>query len=250
MSSPSFPYFLINPAHEVIVRGESTPSQVMRGHNRRWQKFLFGSSVLAVLVIGVLFALESMGSLQVRGLTTYATVTRHAIEDQSAYDTVPRLYYLEYRYEVEGVVYVAQQNVNTGQYSALRDGHRVQIAYLPEDPTVSQIVSGRSPTLLWMACATGIGIGLVVLFTLYQFTQQRRYRQGKVIQGEILRAEQKMDTQRKLYVQLQYVFMSPEGLRIERSHILNGEKWTHKAPPQPGTPVFIQYASEREFQLL
>ncbi|GEM_PF-1349123 len=249
-SRPSFPYFLVNAAHDSIVRGDATPAQVMRGNNRRWQKILLISSVAAVLFLVVFFLIDRSRSLAARGVTISAQVTRHALEDESRYDDRAPLFYLEYRFTVDGTTYNGQQTVDQGMYTRVRDGDRVTIAYLPDDPRVNEIIGRANPNVISLACIIVIGIGLAVMFVLYQATQHRRYTRGSVIQGEIVRVDQKMDSQRKPYFQLHYVFSSPEGARIERLHVLSGEKWLIKAPPPVGTPVYIQYANEREFQLL
>jgi hypothetical protein len=247
---PSFPYFLVNPAHDAIVRGDISAVQVMRGKNRQLRNLMIAASVISVLIVALFFLLDRAQSLAARGITTRAQVTRHAIEDQSRRDDVAPLYYLEYAFTVDGISYEGQEIVDAGTYNRVRDGDRVVIAYLPDDPRINEIVTGTNSNVLSLACFTGIGIALAGMIVLYQAAQQRRYTRGGVIQGEIIRVEQKMDTQRKPYYQVHYVFLSPQGARMERMHVLNGEKWIAKTPPPVGTPVFIQYANEREFQLL
>jgi hypothetical protein len=248
-SRPSFPYFVVNEDNHAIIRGEATIHDELRRHNRRYQKILYGGALIAALVIGVWYLLAHLQTLNARGQTVGGEIVSRTVEDESIYDDQPRRYYLEFLYLVDGETYTRLQNVDAGTYARYQPGNRATIVYLPDDPTVAEISGLGRVNPLPILCLLGIGVGLLGLFSLYQIAQVRRSKHSQILQGEIVSAEQKIDTQRKLYVQLKYVFTTPEGARMEQSHILSGEKWLKDAPPR-GTPVFIQYENPREFRLM
>lgn len=247
-SPPSFPYFVVNEDNHAIIRGETTFYEVLRDNNRRHRKLLFGAALILCIVVGGWYLFLYNQTLDAHGQTVLGEiVARQVFED--AVTPQSNSYFLQFAYTVDGDDLTTWQMVNATTFQRYQVGHRATVVYLPDTPYIAQIRGVYSVNALPILCLFSVGLGMLLLITLHQSTQARRAKNTQLLQGEITGADQRMDTQRKMYLQLKYRFITPEGEVSEQAHILHGEKWLRDIPPR-GAPVFIRYENVRDFQLM
>ena len=107
--------------------------------------------IIFVLVLGlvaVAFWRDSKlkGELRQRGVTVNALVMDRAHEvrhdtDDNNITTTTDLYYISYRYAVNGTNYTRREGVSRDVHDALLQGQMIQVVYLPEKPAEARMAS-------------------------------------------------------------------------------------------------------------
>lgn len=165
-------------------------------------------------------------------------------------------YELDYEYRVNGVRYTGDQSVGGDLWENIFIGDEIPIRYSVDDPSRSYVEGhgvfsqGR---LLWTIMAVGFGSLFILMGigTVIGWLNNRRLgSRGAILQGRLITARTSPSANRMVNYNVQFEFLSPDGIRIEgkRTFLIPAKRAPR--PPAPGTPVLILYENEKRYMLL
>ncbi len=241
-------YFLVEPRNEGIVRGEIPHYHRTSRQQIRNLVLIVALGIVGLIAVRLVFALgDPLASF---GVSALATVVERYTEFESQMDGRATEYHLIYEFEAEGETYRTDQWVTPTLYNRYFAGDVLTIRYLPANPNDNEISEARSISFAPILCLGGVGLGVLVIFSLYQFKQNQKLRRSVLVEGVVIRSERLIDTLRKPYVRLTFGFDAPNGERVESSTLLKGERWMGDQPPAQGVKVYVLYTDDRTWQIL
>lgn len=253
--------FLLNPKHQGFLNGEE-------------RKFYdFTCSVVVLIFIGLLIfggiggAMFYAGAdemlirsqLERSGLETRATVTDHDYTTSTNKGRTSYTYYLTYKYSIDAspangpTRFTYRQQVSNDTYNNFTDGEAITVSYMPNNPSVSRLLTDNQDNGTVLAVVGGIFLACA-LFCLFGYLRQRSrngrlIRDGQMVVGKIVEAKAaKVKSGNQLTIR--YTFMSPEGGELGRKEILVRNDLRDAPLPQPGTPVAIVYVNDKLYRVL
>jgi len=129
------------------------------------------------------------------------------------------------------------------------------VVYLPADPSVSRldIVSPDDTRRERLAVLAGGAIVIALLVSLIDWIAQLPNKgalRGRLVRGQIVAAQSVTSKKNGPRLTVRFRFRSPKGRVITSEATRARSDLRSSAVPSPGTPVMIEYHSDRRFRLL
>jgi hypothetical protein len=249
--------FLLNPKHAGFLTNEE----------RRFHDLERGSIIL-FFVVGVFFAglglvmvwqvLEEhtvLSRLENEGISATAHVTERGQSTSSdSHGVSHTTYSVTYTFKDARTdqSYTRDQFVSSDFYYTVYKGDTILIRYLPDDPTVSRIMSESDlQDFLLIPGATSLALDLAMLYVLIR--QQRRNRrlieEGQIVTGKISEITGQ-SVKGGYQVTVRYDFLSPYGNELSRKESLVRNDLRKVPLPAVGTPIAVVYVDDKLFRIL
>lgn len=254
--------FLVNPVNADILSGTRRAPGPVAGLSGGMQKLMTGLVIVfIILVIGGLtwMAISWVNAIALsqRGVTADGYLVERftdTIRGSTRTGQLATTYHWRYRFTTrDGQEITGDVQVSEEQYNAYEFRRPVQVAYLPDDSTVSNLPE-LNPLPIQETLIGGL-LGLMGLFVGYALsherTRRRRFQQeSQLILGEIVKATiSRGEAASRIYVN--YQFQSPQSnALIARMKDQQRNDLRHAPEPNPGMPVAILYVNDRLFEIL
>ena len=243
--------FLLNPANQAYLDGTKRRPQFNSQHGCLGLFASFFALVGFLLTLGVIQNIGLTLQLSMSGVVGQAVITDMQIDDSDDSTT----YELVYEYRAIGQVYIQRDSVERDVYNATGMGERIDILYLPTEPSVSRVGSER-PFFQWnwlvilLSGGFMVGGGLSVAYFWKQLRKEQRVTANGIrVEGYVIEAREKKDSDGDLWLTLGYELLSPIS-----SVVLRGEQtiriYHQRALPKRGSPVVVLYADDAHFAVL
>lgn len=244
--------FLLHPEHRNFVLGKST--------------YLGRTNVVGVGCLFIFFGLFlCVGTLflglSLRDTYEWFMISRQGVSNSAQY--IDRRissgddsdsYFVSFKYRHNGIEYSREQRVNWDIYNRAEIGGRTDIVYVPSNPQFAKVAGTNSPptamllfVLVWNAI-----VYTIIFFVLRQYFRMKFLkRNGKLLQGQIIRSTQSTDTDGDLSLKIEYAFYVAESKnRITKTESAQRNDLKGKPLPVLGTPVVVLYYNEQRYMLL
>ncbi|NLE50437.1 MAG: HEAT repeat domain-containing protein [Chloroflexi bacterium] len=254
--------FLLNQANRPLVRSTLRESltPVQRG-----SRLLHALFMLALIAAGFLWGLAAPTwydwfRLREEGVQAEAAITSLSTPVDSAADKPQTVAYL---FPVTGDAddndapqYFGEQRISADLHRWLADADTptLPVIYLPDDPSVSRLEidspdDTRRERLAIIAGGATVVALLIGVITWIARLPSRGVLRGRLLRGQVVAAQASPGKDGSQRLTVRFRFRSPGGrvLTSEATRILSG---LSLVTPPPGTPVLIEYHSERRFRLL
>ncbi|MCZ2096526.1 MAG: hypothetical protein LC121_09720 [Anaerolineae bacterium] len=254
--------FLLNPAHRSLVRRYLTegPAPSPRGSR------LIGAIVGALLLIaGFLAGLAAPAwydwyRLREDGARADAAITGLIAPLDPAAEAP---YAAAYRFRIPGAPnndapsFFGEQRVSAGLHRWLAEARpqTLPVIYLPDDPSVSRLDiaspddTRRERLAVLAAGAVTVALLVSVIGWIARLPSKDALR-GRLVRGQVVAAQTVAGKSNGQRLAVRFRFRSPTGRVItSEATRARGDLRSGVVPP-PGTPVMIEYHSDRRFRLL
>jgi len=261
--------FFVEPANRDFAegRGPYRPKDVMptlRATRALFRFFLLGG-VLATLVAGGVYLSREMSHEELLDSVKIVTAQVSGCEGPWKFEHV------RFRYTVDGKVYDQSAYAQKPEFmwattlpEACKTG-TVELNYLTADPnrwsvsTISPLTwderEAKPNANMFLTGAILLALSGVFAFASFLFRKQSVRQEalkatGIVLHGELLRVEEDMSQDSSNVLVCYYQFKNPAGV------LLSGKSTPFEGDlkkgicPQPGTPVYVVYATDETFQML
>lgn len=260
----SAPTFLLNPANRVVVRRTLSESLTPLRRGSRLLDTLF---VLALIAAGFLCGLAAPAwyewfRLREDGAQAEAAITGLSTPLDPA-GSEPQM--VAYRFGIPGAPgadadetpqYFGEQRISADLHRWLADAQSLTlpVTYLPGDPTVSRLEidspdDTRRERLAILAGGMTVVALLIGVTAWIARLPSRGVLRGRLLRGQIVAAQTQPGRDGAQRMTVRFRFRSPGGRVITSEATRAIGKLALPAPP-PGTPVLIEYHSDRRFRLL
>lgn len=163
------------------------------------------------------------------------------------------VYWLDYEYVVDGIVYEGDDMVGRTEYDTYTAGMPIEVIYSPEQPSLSMIeyepvvvLAFAGITLLFFA----IGLGGLILSFFNRRRRRQLIRKGKVIKGTLVDANQSTD-EGQVELTINYTFQSPlSGEELHKRETLYITRAGTSGKARIGATVVVLYLNDDLYQLL
>jgi len=261
--------FFVEPANRDFAEGKGPyrPKDVMPTvrATRTIFRFLLWGGVLATLVAGVVYLSQEASHEEL--LASVKTVTAQVSGCEGPW----KFEHVRFRYTVDGKVYDQSAYSQKPEFmwaSTLPDACKtmtVELNYLTSDPnrwsvsTISPLTweerDAKPNSNMFFAGAILLALSGAFAFANFLFRKESVRRDalkatGIVLNGEVLRVEEDTSQDSSHLLVCHYQFKNPAGVLLSgKSTPFEGDlKKGHY--PQPGTPVYVVYATDQTFQML
>ena len=240
--------FLLNTGNYDFVRGNKK-----RIGNSRVMLLIIAivATIAGVIVWNTSKIASELEQLEVSGFKAEATI----VDGRSVRGRRSTSYYINYRYQVDGISYTDEQEISSNTYRRLRSGDEVLVRYLPNDPTVSAL-SGefyddtvRRENLIISIIVLVIGGVIILILGLVDYRNRRYSYRGQLLRGEIIESKGRRGSKGAYNVTVKYRFRTPSGKILEKKSTADRRDLRENLP-QPGTPVMVLYVSDRMQRLM
>lgn len=243
------PVFLVHKENKDFLQGKRN-KPVLDTQASGWILPVFAvtfSLAWIALIIGAVVTWRDYIALRDAGVVVQGQYSDKRISSDSDSDS----YYLQYTFVVNDVTYTDETSVSRGNYYNTEVGVPVDILYLPDNPRVSQVASRNTPpwaltgfAIFWSLMTGGLIFGTVI----HNGRTRRLLKRGKVIRGEIERAEEHFDNDSDRWIHIDYLFQKPgtKDILTARYKFITE---TRKLPTR-GTSVAVFYVDENTKRLL
>lgn len=245
--------FLLRPDHRDFALGNS---KSLGGRSSRFGIGCISAFIGVFVLFGVGMMLMTLRDtyewfvISQQGMTTTARYIDRRVSSSDDSDS----YYVTYQYAVNSSDYTREQRVTEAHYNQAEVGGRVDIVYTRSNPQIAAVEGTNSPpigfllfSLLWNAFVwIPIGLG-IKFYRQYKLLE----REGKLVQGEILKVSHSLDSDGDFILKLEYGFKVP-GTYQKLSKTESAQRNDLKGQDLPvrGTPVVVLYNHEKHFMLL
>ncbi|MBN8640032.1 MAG: DUF3592 domain-containing protein [Anaerolineae bacterium] len=239
-----------------IVYAEPTNAAFVAGTRRRIQGATFVQWGLT-LIFTVLFAVPLYAQLREtwneQAFRADGRLTTGRIIGLSSIRGTER-HFVTYRYNVNGRIYEAHEEVTSTGYSNLRTGTDVRVLYVADSPDVARLAEiYRAPAVTTEKRWWAFGFGAIIFFlaVLWKEFQSYRYsRLGKLCSGELIAAEGRKVVRLGFVVTFRYKFQSPEGKTVSGGFEMRREDLRDAPLPAAGSPVQVLYIDDKQHRML
>jgi Protein of unknown function (DUF3592) len=266
--------FLLEPGHAKIWIGRQGYTVALASGNT---PILF--LVLITLLSSLAFAQGISEYFTYRNLAASSAITQGEViarrRDAMTGRTLAAKYFVSYRFTVPdgNVPYTREQLVEKSTFDRLVEGSRVNIRYLPAEPTLSTLVgseqeSAFNSTAYIMSILGLLGMLIAAIFLRPQLAQLWRekqlWRKGRLLNGHVLSCRRYVTAastslspndygsalKGNFFVELSYCFRSPGGkdIRAIARHRRNDLRQCRL--PGFGTPVVVLYRNDDHYAVL
>lgn len=261
-SAPA-PTFLLNPANRAVVRRTLSESLTPV---RRSSRLLDTLLVLALVAAAFLWGLAAPAwfdwlRLREDGVQTEAAIAGLSTPvDPAASD--PQT--VAYRFRIldaagdgdEAPQYFGEQRISADLYRWLADAPYppLSVIYLPDDPTVSRLEidspddTRRERLAILAGGVTAVALLIGVIAWIARLPSRGVLR-GRLLRGQVVAAQAHPGRDGSQRMTVRFRFRSPDG-RVLTSEATRAQSKLALPAPTPGTPVLIEYHSDRRFRLL
>jgi hypothetical protein len=243
--------FFLHTGNDAFTRGERKKPVHYGGTGCMW---LFMPMLVLLGISAAVFAVRESYSFVL--LTTQRAETVGTYESRRTYaDEGSFTYYVSYRYDVDGVTYLAEESVAGALYDSAPNGEPLRVYYAVGDPQVSSLGVPEIWLPLFLTAFAIFWNGFLVFFIVSQLQQGRKrnelLRSGRILKGEVSEAKSYLDGDNDYCIVVKYRVQSPntrgelEGKAEKMDNTLRGTPL-----PAVGTPVLVFYASDDNHELL
>jgi len=204
-------------------------------------------------------------------LASSGKITTANIINNSSSSGRSTTYTLEYEFQVampgaEVTTYHQAQTVTSSTYNKHPEGTRVTIAYLPDNPSISQLAgpdadpSYIAGQLLAVTLPLFIALGGLIYFVRPVYKDRKLASGGSLIKGQIVEREGRFVTGRRRYYELtvSYSFVSPtSGTTLEGSQSLprndlrpDNDLGRNTKLPAPKAAIAVLYLDDEQYKML
>jgi len=261
--------FFLDPANRDFAEGKGPyrPKDVMPTvrSTRTIFRFLLWGGVLATLVAGVLYLSRELSHEQL--LASVKTVTAQVSGCEGPW----KFEHVRFRYTVGGKVYDQSAYAQKPEFmwaSILPDACKtmtVELNYLTSDPnrwsvaTISPLTweerDAKPNPNMFLAGAILLALSGVFAFANFLFRKESVRQDalkatGIVLNGELLRMEEDASQDSANLFVCYYQFKNPAGVLLSGKSTSFESDLKKSEYPQPGTPVYVVYATDQTFQML
>ncbi len=255
--------FLLNPANRALVRQHMSRGAAPAPRGSRALSLLMGVLLLAAGFLGGLAAPAWNDWFRLRqdGVATQADIiglSAPVAPGSGGTHTVAYRFRLSPANEnADAPEFFGEQRISADLHAwlAATRPSTVSILYLRDDPTRSRLDAEtpddtrRERLAILAGGAAAIALLVGVLNWIVRLPGRGTLR-GRLLRGQIIAAQTRLEPDGRRRLTVRFRFLSParrpitsEASRL-RSDLLPGDL------PEPGTPVLIEYHSDRQFRLL
>ncbi len=244
--------FLLRPDHRDFVLGKS--------------KILGRSSRVGIGCIIAFFSVFALFGVGMMVMTLYDTYEWFVINQQGMTTTARYIdrrmsssddsdsYYVTYQYSLNSTDYTREQQVAKALYNNAEVGGRVEIVYARSNPQIAAIEGTNNlPLSLLIFSLIWNAFVLIPIWLGIKFYRQYKLleREGRLVQGEILRVMHSLDSDGDFILKLEYIFQVPGTYqRLSKTESAQRNDLKGQVLPVRGTPVVVLYNHEKHFMLL
>jgi hypothetical protein len=251
--------FLLLPRNEAFVRGDVPyPAIKDRAGIALMLLLLLTFVILAGTMVYQQYVAEQLAR---NGKMTTANIVNR-VSSSGKYTT----YTLEYEYQAETVTYHQSQTVSSTTYDKFPEGSKVTIAYLPDNPTVSQLAGPDADSnylsgqIIAVILPLFIALGGLIYFVWPVVKDRKLAKGGSIIKGQIVERRGEMISGKRRYYELTvtYSFVSPlDGTTVQRTQSLprndlkpEGNLSRNVNLPAPGAAIAVLYLDNEHYKML
>jgi hypothetical protein len=246
--------FVLNPGHTRFLK--TGDRRLLMG-----SRFGYGCTLLFMLpfllagialLVGGLWQFQKDTSLNAAGVVTTGRYIDRYTSTDSDDDTS---YYVVVQFQHQGQNYTHTQSVSNDYYNRAEQGGKTNIRYLPTDPTNASLADyNSSPALPLIGFGVLWNVAIVwIIWNIRRTMRQNRTLalEGRLVDGNIVAAKGKTDSDNDYIVTVEYDFRSPgSGQRITKRESATRNDLKGEPLPGVGAPVKVLYRDDRHFKLL
>jgi Protein of unknown function (DUF3592) len=256
--------FLLQPKNKDFVQGKSPYPAI---------KSRFGIVMMLLLALTFLAIAGSLAYQKYQNdqLAAYGKTTTAQVVNRSSSNGYSTIYTLEYEYQAslpdqKTLIYHDSQTVNIETYNQYPEGSNVQIKYLPDNPTESQLAtSDLAPNYLTgqivaIVVPFFIALGGLLYFVWPVVIDRKLTKAGSIIKGQIVERKGESVSGKRRYYELtvKYSFVSPtddtvlEGTQQAVRNDLKPDDTNRLRTnlPTPGATVAVLYLDNEHYKML